>query len=95
MGNPTTEEGRQQLKRQSPFFHADKIKSPLLVAQGNNDPRVKTSESDQIVIAMRDIDLPVEYINFPDEGHGFAKPQNNMAFIAVMEKFLAKHIGGR
>ena len=95
MGNPTTEEGREQLKRQSPFFHADKIKSPLLVAQGNNDPRVKTSESDQIVIAMRDIGLPVEYINFPDEGHGFAKPQNNMSFIAVMEKFLAKHIGGR
>ena len=95
MGNPTTEEGRMQLRRQSPFFHADKIKSPLLVAQGDNDPRVKTSESDQIVIAMRDIGLPVEYINFPDEGHGFAKPQNNMAFIAVMEKFLAKHLGGR
>ncbi len=95
MGNPNTEEGRAQLTRQSPFFHADKIKAPLLVAQGDNDPRVKTSESDQIVIAMRDINLPVEYINFPDEGHGFAKPQNNMAFIAVMEKFLAKHIGGR
>jgi len=95
MGNPNTEKGRAQLKRQSPFFHANKIKAPLLVAQGNNDPRVKTSESDQIVIAMRDIDLPVEYINFPDEGHGFAKPQNNMAFITVMEKFLSKHIGGR
>jgi len=95
MGNPNTEEGRAQLTRQSPFFHAKNINAPLLVAQGNNDPRVKTSESDQIVIAMRDIDLPVEYLNFPDEGHGFANPRNNMAFIAVMEKFLADHIGGR
>ncbi len=95
MGNPETEEGRAQLKRQSPFFHADKIKAPLLVAQGDNDPRVKTSESDQIVIAMRDHNLPVSYINFPDEGHGFAKPNNNMAFLAVMEKFLSEHLGGR
>jgi len=95
MGDPNTEEGREQLKRQSPFFHAQNIKVPLLVAQGGNDPRVKKSESDQIVIAMRDLGLPVEYINFPDEGHGFAKPDNSMAFIAVMEKFLAKHIGGR
>jgi dipeptidyl aminopeptidase/acylaminoacyl peptidase len=95
MGNPETEEGREQLKRQSPFFHADRIKAPLLVAQGANDPRVKKSESDQIVIAMRDHGLPVQYINFPDEGHGFAKPENNMAFIAAMEAFLAKHLGGR
>lgn len=95
MGNPNTKEGRAQLTRQSPFFHAKNIKAPLLVAQGDNDPRVKTSESDQIVIAMRDSDLPVEYINFPDEGHGFAKPKNNMAFISVMEQFLATHIGGR
>lgn len=95
MGDPNTEEGREQLRRQSPFFHAQNIKVPLLVAQGGNDPRVKKSESDQIVIAMRDLGLPVEYINFPDEGHGFAKPDNSMAFIAVMEKFLAKHIGGR
>jgi len=95
MGDPTTESGKAQLKRQSPFFHADKIKAPLLVAQGANDPRVKKSESDQIVIAMRDHGLPVEYINFPDEGHGFARPENSMAFIAVMEKFLAHHLGGR
>ncbi len=95
MGNPNTQEGKSQLTRQSPFFHAKNIKAPLLVAQGDNDPRVKTSESDQIVIAMRDSDLAVEYINFPDEGHGFAKPKNNMAFIAVMEQFLATHIGGR
>jgi len=95
MGNPNTEEGRAQLKRQSPFFHAQNIKVPLLVAQGANDPRVKKSESDQIVIAMRDHDLQVEYLNFPDEGHGFANPKNNMAFIAVMEAFLSKHLGGR
>ncbi|NNE26881.1 MAG: S9 family peptidase [Saprospiraceae bacterium] len=95
MGDPTTEEGKAQLQRQSPFFHAQNIKAPLLVAQGDNDPRVKTSESDQIVIAMRDLGLAVEYLNFPDEGHGFANPDNNMSFIAVMEAFLAKHLGGR
>ncbi len=95
MGDPTTEEGRKQLKRQSPFFHANKIKAPLLVAQGANDPRVKKSESDQIVIAVRDQNKAVEYLNFPDEGHGFAKPENNMAFITVMEKFLAHQLKGR
>jgi len=95
MGNPATEEGKALLRERSPFFHADQIKSPLLVAQGDNDPRVKTAESNQIVYAMRQHGLPVEYINFPDEGHGFANPSNSMAFIAVMEAFLAKHLGGR
>ncbi len=95
MGNPETEEGKEQLKRQSPFFHAKNIKAPLLVGQGNNDPRVKTAESDQIVVAMRDLGLPVEYMNFMDEGHGFANPNNMMAFLSVAEKFLASHLGGR
>ena len=95
MGDPSTEAGKAQLKKQSPFFHAQNIKAPLLVAQGNNDPRVKTAESDQIVVALRDLGLPVEYINFMNEGHGFANPDNNMAFLSVAEKFLAKHIGGR
>ncbi|MCL4133238.1 UNVERIFIED_CONTAM: hypothetical protein GTU68_066701 [Idotea baltica] len=95
MGDPSTEEGKAQLMKQSPFFHATNIKAPLLVAQGNNDPRVKTAESDQIVVAMRELGLPVEYINFMDEGHGFANPDNNMAFVSVAEKFLAKHLGGR
>ena len=95
MGDPNTEAGRAQLRRQSPFFHAKNIKAPLMVAQGDNDPRVKTSESDQIVIAMRDLGLPVKYINFPDEGHGFANPKNNMSFLVAMEKFLADHLGGR
>jgi len=95
MGDPQTEEGKALMKERSPFFHADKIKAPLLVGQGDNDPRVKTAESDQIVEAMQSHDLPVEYLNFPDEGHGFANPQNSMAFLAVVEKFLAKHLGGR
>ncbi len=95
MGDPSTEEGKEQMKRQSPFFHANNIKVPLLVAQGNNDPRVKTAESDQIVVAMRELGLPVEYMNFMDEGHGFANPDNNIAFLSVAEKFLAAHLGGR
>ena len=95
LGHPDTPEGQEQLKRKSPFFHAKNIKVPLLVAQGDNDPRVKTAESDQIVVAMRDLGLPVEYVNFPDEGHGFANPDNSMAFLAVCEAFLAKHLGGR
>lgn len=95
MGNPNTAEGKAQLMRQSPLNSATKIKSPLLVVQGQNDPRVKKAESDQIVIALRERGFPVEYINAPDEGHGFARPVNNMAMIAAAEKFLAKHIGGR
>lgn len=95
MGNPETEEGKAQLIRQSPLFSADKITVPLMVVQGANDPRVKKAESDQIVVAMRELGLPVEYICAPDEGHGFRRPENNMAFLAAGEKFLAKHIGGR
>ena len=95
MGDPDTPEGQEQLRRQSPFFHADNIKAPLLVGQGANDPRVKKAESDQIVVAMRDLNLPVEYLNFPDEGHGFRNPDNSMAFFAKTEQFLSEHLGGR
>ena len=95
MGDPSTPEGEAQLIRQSPLFSADQIIAPLLVVQGQNDPRVIKAESDQIVVALRDRGFPVEYINAPDEGHGFARPVNNMAFIAAMEKFLAEHVGGR
>ncbi len=95
LGNPTTPEGRKQLERQSPINSASKITTPLLVLQGANDPRVKQAESDQIVIALRDRGFPVEYIVAPDEGHGFARPVNNMAGFATIEKFLAKHLGGR
>lgn len=95
MGDPTTPEGKKQLNRQSPLNFADKITTPLMVVQGANDPRVKKAEADQIVAALRDRKYPVEYILAPDEGHGFARPVNNMAFLAAAEKFLAKHLGGR
>jgi hypothetical protein len=95
MGNPNTPEGLAQMKRQSPLFSADKIKTPLMVVQGANDPRVNKREADQIVIALRDRNYPIEYMVAPDEGHGFARPINNLAMIAAAEKFLAKHLGGR
>ena len=79
----------------SPLTHVANIKRPLLIGQGANDPRVKVSESDQIVEAMNEQSIPVTYVVFPDEGHGFAKPENNMAFNAVLENFLALHLGGR
>lgn len=95
MGNPNTPEGKAQLIKQSPLTHADKIKTPLLVVQGANDPRVNKRESDQIVVALRDRGYPVEYILAPDEGHGFQRPVNNMALYARAEEFLAKYLGGR
>ncbi len=95
MGDPNTPEGKAQLLRQSPLTAAAKIKTPLLVIQGANDPRVTKRESDQIVIALRDRGFPVEYLVAPDEGHGFARPENNMAMFASAEKFLAKYLGGR
>jgi dipeptidyl aminopeptidase/acylaminoacyl peptidase len=95
MGDPTTAEGKKQLERQSPLNSAAKIKTPLLVVQGANDPRVKKAESDQIVIALRDRKFPIEYIVAPDEGHGFQRPVNNMAMYAAIEKFLWKHVGTR
>ena len=95
MGDYNTPEGRKQLERQSPLSSASKIKTPLLVVQGANDPRVNKAESDQIVIALRDRGFAVEYLVAPDEGHGFARPVNNMAMFAASEKFLAGHLGGR
>ncbi|HXH05617.1 MAG TPA: alpha/beta fold hydrolase [Vicinamibacterales bacterium] len=95
MGDPTRPEERARLERQSPLNSADKIRAPLLVVQGANDPRVKKRESDQIVVALRDRGFPVEYLVAPDEGHGFARPVNNMAAFAAAERFLAKHLGGR
>jgi dipeptidyl aminopeptidase/acylaminoacyl peptidase len=95
MGDPNTAEGKSQLLRQSPLTHVARIKTPLLITQGANDPRVNKRESDQIVIALRERNYPVEYIVAPDEGHGYARPVNNMAVLAAAEKFLAKHLGGR
>ena len=94
MGDPTTEAGRAQLVRESPLSAANKIKTPLLVVQGANDPRVNKAEADQIVVALRDRNYPVQYLLAPDEGHGFARPVNNMAMLAASEKFLAKYLKG-
>ena len=95
MGDPTTPEGRALLKERSPLYLADKIKVPLLIGQGANDPRVNVAESQQIVNAMKSRNIPVTYIVFPDEGHGFARPANNLAFFGIAEQFLGKCLGGR
>ncbi|MEH2465996.1 alpha/beta hydrolase family protein [Nostoc sp.] len=90
------------LKSRSPLFFVDRIQKPLLIGQGANDPRVKQSESDQIVNAMQKAGLPVQYVLYTDEGHGFARPENRLHFFAMSttgyayaEEFLAKYIGGR
>src|ERR1700752_2526966 len=83
------------LKEQSPLFKAEQIKAPLLIGQGANDPRVNKAESDQIVAAVGKNGKAGQYYVFPDEGHGFARPTNNMAFNAASEEFLAKYLGGR
>jgi dipeptidyl aminopeptidase/acylaminoacyl peptidase len=93
VGNPETEE--EFLKSRSPLFFVDRIKVPLLIAQGANDPRVKQAESEQIVAAMREKGIDHEYLLFEDEGHGFARPENRLKFYAAAERFLAKHLGGR
>jgi dipeptidyl aminopeptidase/acylaminoacyl peptidase len=93
VGDVETEQ--EFLKSRSPLFKVDQIKAPLLIGQGANDPRVKQAESDQIVEAMRKNGKPVEYIVFPDEGHGFARPENRLKFYAAAEAFLAKYLGGR
>ena len=95
MGDPNTEEGLALLRAASPLYKADQIVKPLLIGQGANDPRVKQSESDQIVGAMQKAGIPVTYVLYPDEGHGFAKPANNIAFWAITENFLAECLGGR
>ena len=93
VGNPATDE--ELLKARSPFFAADKIKIPVLIAQGANDPRVKEAESRQIVEALKRNGVEHEYLLFPDEGHGFAKPGNRLKFYRAAETFLARHLGGR
>jgi dipeptidyl aminopeptidase/acylaminoacyl peptidase len=95
VGDPRTEAGKQLLEERSPLTHVAKISKPLLIGQGANDPRVKQPESDQIVKAMQDKKIPVTYVLFPDEGHGFARPENSKAFNAVTEGFLAQCLGGR
>jgi dipeptidyl aminopeptidase/acylaminoacyl peptidase len=89
------EKDEEFLNQRSPLYRADQISKPLLIGQGANDPRVKQSESDQIVKAMRDNKKEVKYVVYPDEGHGFARPENRLQFFAISEEFLAKHLGGR
>jgi dipeptidyl aminopeptidase/acylaminoacyl peptidase len=95
VGDYTTEEGRSFLKSRSPLTYVDKISKPLLIGQGVNDPRVKQNESDQIVKAMQARNIPVTYVLFPDEGHGFVRPENRMSFNAVAEAFLSKCFAGQ
>ena len=95
MGDHRTEEGRALLRERSPLTYADRIRRPLLIAQGANDPRVKQAESDQIVQAMQEKAIPVTYVLYTDEGHGFARPENSLSFSAISEAFLADVLGGR
>jgi dipeptidyl aminopeptidase/acylaminoacyl peptidase len=93
VGNPETE--KELLKSRSPLYKVDQIRIPILIGQGANDPRVKQAESEQIVEAMKNKGIPYQYMLFPDEGHGFARPENRLTFFAAAEKFLAEHMGGR
>ena len=93
VGNPETES--DFLWSRSPLSRVEQIRIPMLIAQGANDPRVKKEESEQIVAAMTERGIPHRYMVFPDEGHGFRKPENNLAFHAAAEEFLAEHLGGR
>jgi dipeptidyl aminopeptidase/acylaminoacyl peptidase len=95
MADPGTPAGKAWMEERSPINSAAKIKTPLLVVQGANDPRVNRREAEQIVIALRDRGFPVEYMLAPDEGHGFQRPVNNMAMFMAAEKFLAKYMDGR
>jgi dipeptidyl aminopeptidase/acylaminoacyl peptidase len=93
VGDPAVDE--EFLWSRSPLSRASSIRIPLLIAQGANDPRVKQAESEQIVAALREAGIDHEYLLFPDEGHGFAKPENRLRFYAAAERFLARHLGGR
>jgi len=93
VGNPETDQ--EFLWSRSPLSRARDIRIPLLIAQGANDPRVKQAESEQIVAALKEAGIEYEYMLFPDEGHGFAKPQNRLKFYAAAERFLARYLDGR
>ena len=95
IGDYRTEEGRNLLRERSPITYADRIRRPILIAQGANDPIVNINESSQIVQAMQDRKIPVIYALYPDEGHGFVRPGNGMSFYALTEAFLSVHLGGR
>lgn len=95
LGDPKTDEGRAFLLERSPITHIDRAVKPILIAQGMRDVRVVAAESEQMVAALTRKGVPVTYVTFPDEGHGFVKPANRMAFFAITEAFLARHLGGR
>jgi len=95
VGDPRKEDDRKDLLARSPITRVDQIRRPLLIGQGANDPRVTQKESDQIVAAMKARSIPVTYALYPDEGHGFARPENRTSFFAVSEGFLARCLGGR
>jgi dipeptidyl aminopeptidase/acylaminoacyl peptidase len=95
VGDYRTPEGQRFLESRSPLTFVDRIRRPLLIGQGANDPRVKQSEADQIVAVMQRRGIPVTYVLYPDEGHGFARPENRQSFNAVAEAFLGRHLGGR
>jgi Dipeptidyl aminopeptidases/acylaminoacyl-peptidases len=94
IGNPQTEEGKRTLHDASPLFFADRIVTPLLVAQGANDPGVKQAESDQIVDVLRARGVDVKYILKENEGHGFQNEENEFEFYEAMDAFLAEYLGG-
>jgi dipeptidyl aminopeptidase/acylaminoacyl peptidase len=95
VGDPRTEEGKALLRERSPLTYVERINKPLLIGQGANDPRVKVAEADQIVSAMEAKKIPVTYVLYPDEGHGFARAPNRTSFYAVAEGFLSRCLGGR
>lgn len=95
VGDDTTDAGRKFLEERSPLPRADRIRHPLLIGEGANDPRVKVEQENQLVAAMQGKHIPVTYVVFPDEGHGFARPVNRLAFYAVADEFLAEHLKGR
>jgi dipeptidyl aminopeptidase/acylaminoacyl peptidase len=95
IGDPRTSEGAALLRARSPLHRAADITKPMLIAHGANDVRCKIAESDQIVAAVTEKQIPVIYVVYPDEGHGFARPENDIAFKAIMEAFLSRHLGGR
>jgi len=95
VGDPSKPDERKDMEARSPLFRVDRIRAPLLVGQGANDPRVTQKESDQIVAAIRARGGVVEYVVYPDEGHGFARPENRLDFYGRAESFLSRHLGGR
>jgi Prolyl oligopeptidase family len=94
IADPETEAGRAWLMARSPITFTDRIVRPLLIIQRMNDVRVKRAESEQIVDALKRRDIPVTYVTFSDEAHGFVREENRLAFSVVMEAFLAQHLGG-